>query len=144
MVLIRKTEKNVLRQAPIVHRWLNRSVMTKPMIHYQNPFIRYQTKLFTRDKTLYPWPNRSFMTKYHQSVPQWPNHSTVATMTNPCTRDQTIHWWPNRSHPTKPYTCGVWLNVCTAPHHTALGKIQYRTNGNYRTLPSMFPFVTEL
>ena len=32
----------------------------------------------------------------------------------------------------------VILNVCTAPHHTALGKIQYRTNGNYRTLPSIF------
>ena len=35
----------------------------------------------------------------------------------------------------------VWLNVCTAPHHTALGKIQYRTNGTYRILPSMFPIV---
>ena len=28
-----------------------------------------------------------------------------------------------------------------APHHTTLGKMQYRTNGNYRTLPSVFPFV---
>ena len=35
------------------------------------------------------------------------------------------------------------VNVCTAPHHTALGKIQYYTNGNYRTLPSMFPFVPD-
>ena len=25
----------------------------------------------------------------------------------------------------------VWLNVCPAPHHTTLGKIQYRTNGTW-------------
>ena len=35
----------------------------------------------------------------------------------------------------------IYKRVCTAPHHTTLGKIQYRTDGNYRTLPSMFPFV---
>ena len=32
----------------------------------------------------------------------------------------------------------VWLNVCTAPHHTAPGKIQYRTDGKSPTLPSNF------
>ena len=39
---------------------------------------------------------------------------------------------------------GLWQNVGTVPHHIALGKIQYRTNENYRTLPNMFPFVAEL
>ena len=32
----------------------------------------------------------------------------------------------------------------TAPHHTALGKVQHHMNGNYRTLPSMFPFYAEV
>ena len=27
-----------------------------------------------------------------------------------------------------------WLNVCTAPHHTTPGKMQYRTDGNSRIL----------
>ena len=30
-----------------------------------------------------------------------------------------------------------------APHYTALGKIQYRTNWNYQTLLGMFPFVPD-
>ena len=34
--------------------------------------------------------------------------------------------WPKR----------VWLNVCTAPHHTAPGKTQYRTDENSRNLPT--------
>ena len=29
-----------------------------------------------------------------------------------------------------------WLNVCTAPHHTAPSKIQYRTDGKSRILPT--------
>ena len=33
---------------------------------------------------------------------------------------------------------GVWLNVCTAPHHTAPGKIQYQTDGKSRILPTIF------
>ena len=32
----------------------------------------------------------------------------------------------------------VCVNVCTAPHHTAPGKIQYRTDGNSRILPTYF------
>ena len=32
----------------------------------------------------------------------------------------------------------VWLNVCTAPHHTAPGKMLYRTDGNSRILPTYF------
>ena len=100
MALIRK---NMLKQALIVLRWRNRSVMTKLMIHDQNLFIRYQTKPFTHDKTLHPRPNRSPVTKYNQTVPQWPNHSTVTTMTNLFTCDQTVHRWPNRSNLTKPW-----------------------------------------
>ena len=103
MALIRK---NVLKQAPIVRRWLNRSVRTKPMIHDQTSFIRYPIKLCTRDKTFHPWPNHTPMNKYDQSVPQWRNIQPVTTMINPFTSDQTIHRGPNRSHPTKPYTCG--------------------------------------
>ena len=38
----------------------------------------------------------------------------------------------------------VWLNVCSAPHHTAIGKIQYHSDGNYRTLLSRFPFVARI
>ena len=41
--------------------------MTKPMIYDQKPFLCYQTKLFTHDKTLYPWSNRSPMTKYDKA-----------------------------------------------------------------------------
>ena len=41
-----------------------------------------------------------------------------------------------------PFTYGaklrVWLNVCTAPHHTAPGKIQYCTDGKSRILPTNF------
>ena len=54
------------------------------------------------------------------------------------------HFWKQGRHRRGIPNCleqRVWLNVCTAPHHTALGKIQYRTNGNYRTLPSTFPFL---
>ena len=47
----------------------------------------------------------------------------------------------HRSKKTRVWFFSVWLNVCTALHHTALGKIQYHTHGKYQTLPSMFPFV---
>ena len=94
MTLIRK---NVLKQALFVLRWLNRSVMTKPMMHVQNQFIHYQIKSFTHDKTLHPRPC-SPVTKDDQTVPQWPNHSTATTMNNLFSYDQTVHRLPNRSH----------------------------------------------
>ena len=55
------------------------------------------------------------LTKYDQTVPQWPNHSTITTMTNLFTRDQTVYRWPNRSHLTKPYTCGQNHSSTTKP-----------------------------
>ena len=66
-------QKNVLTQAPIIHRCPNRSDMTKPMIHDQtvHPWPS-MTKTFLSDQTfnhdhneqsVYPWPNRSSMTK---------------------------------------------------------------------------------
>ena len=136
MAVIRK-KINVLKRAPIVLRWLNRSVMTKPMFHDQNLFIGCQTKLFARDKTLYPWPNRLPMTKYDQSFPQWSNHSivsqlpirllvtkpiigdqTVCTRLNPTPVANTIHPWPNSSRDHTVHPCSKLPLVVKASNLT--------------------------
>ena len=80
------------------------------------------------------------------SIPIWQPFVRVLDVSLPCCAFLRTGGWDQDSLLVKRrndnHSPGVWvwLNVSTAPHYTARGKIQYRTNGNYRTLPSMFPF----
>ena len=92
--------ENVLKYAPIVHRWPNRLSVTKPFIWYQTiqlrpnlslvtkPFIRDQFhpwSNFTCDQTVHPWPNLSPVIK---KVHPWHD---ISLMTKPFIYDQTVH-----------------------------------------------------
>ena len=102
MTLIRK---NVLTQAHIVRRWLNRSVRTKS--------IPWPISVHTLpNQTFHTWRNPSSVTKQLINDLVWPKRSP---MTKPINRDHTIHRWPNRSRRTKPYTCDQTHSSMTKP-----------------------------
>ena len=55
------SRKNVLKQAPIVHRWPNRLSVTKPLIWYQTIHLRPNNSPVI--KKVHPWHDISHMTK---------------------------------------------------------------------------------